>query len=139
MKSTNLFKNKLLLFRAKAFRLEKMFPVSQLRRALPITLQKIVSLSLGRSGSISERVRISYNFMNQIIRMNKHHGSSFTIKWLKCNQVALQKVIGNNGISSLRALEPNIPLPRLINGFPAVINRRDRQLIRDGNYGILRF
>uniref|UniRef100_A0AAU7YB44 RNA-dependent RNA polymerase n=1 Tax=Exserohilum turcicum mitovirus 4 TaxID=3229028 RepID=A0AAU7YB44_9VIRU len=139
MKNNNLFSNKLLLFRAKAFRLEKMFPVSQLRRALPINLQKLVQLSLGRSGSISERVRISYNFVSRILKMNKHHGSSFTVKWLKCNQVALQKVIGGDGINSLRALEPNIPLPRLINGFPAVINRRDRQLIRDGNMNILRF
>jgi len=78
--TTNLFKNKLLLFRARSARLEKMFPVSSIRRALPIHLQKVVSLSMGRSGSLSNRIKIAHNFFSHIIKMNRHHGSFFTVK-----------------------------------------------------------
>lgn len=80
MTKQNLFKNKLLLFRAKAVRLEKMFPVSEIRRALPINLAKVVQLSLGRAGSLSERIRISHNFFAFVLKMNKNHGSEFTVK-----------------------------------------------------------
>jgi len=137
--TTNLFKNKILLFRAKSVRLEKMFPVSQIRRALPINLQKIVILSMNRSSSLSDRIRIASNFFQSVIKMNKHHGSFFTVKWLKANQVALQKYLGDDRLNSLRDLEPNLPLPRLINGCPAIINRHDRSLIRSGNANLTRF
>jgi len=139
MEKTNLFKNKLLLFRAKSIRLEKMFPVSEIRRALPINLAKIVSLSMCRAGSLSERVRIGFNFFSFVIKLNRNHGSTFTVKWLKANQVALQKYLGGERLTSLRALEPNLPLPRLINGFPAIINRTDRHLIRSGSKSLIRF
>jgi len=43
------------------------------------------------------------------------------------------KYIAGDRLTSLRALEPNIPLPRLINGCPAIINKRDREMIRAGN------
>lgn len=78
--TTNLFKNKLLLFRAKSVRLEKMFPVSEIRRALPITLQKVVILSMGRSSSLKDRIRMAYNFFNTVVRMQRNHGSFFTVK-----------------------------------------------------------
>jgi hypothetical protein len=80
MEKLNLFKNKLLLFRAKSVRLEKTFPVSKIRRALPINLQKAVALSMGRSSSLSERIRISHNFFARVLKMNRHHGSVFTVK-----------------------------------------------------------
>jgi len=82
---------------------------------------------------------MAYNFFNTVVRMQRNHGSFFTVKWLKSNQVALQKYLGNDKLSSLRDLEPNIPLPRLINGCPAIINRQDRLLIRNGNVNIMRF
>lgn len=47
--------------------------------------------------------------------------------------MALQKALGDDVLQSLRDLEPNLPLPRLINGIPAIIKSRDRQLIRDGD------
>lgn len=47
--------------------------------------------------------------------------------------------MGGDALKSLRDLEPNLPLPRLINGFPAYINKRDRQLIRSGHGGVSRF
>ena len=71
--------------------------------------------------------------------MNKNHGSTFTIKWLKSCAVALQKWLGDDKVKSLRDLEPNLPLPRVINGCPAIINSGDRQLMRLGNIHIIRF
>jgi len=137
MKS-NLLK-KLVMARSKAVRLEKMFPMSRLRRALPGRLEKIVLLSLAGQGSMANRVKISWRFITFLMKMNKHHGSTFTVKWLKANRVALQKYLGDDKLSSLRELEPNLPLPRLINGFPAIIDAKDRKLIREGHHGILRF
>jgi hypothetical protein len=71
--------------------------------------------------------------------MNKNHGSTFTIKWLKACTVSLQKWLGDDKVGSLRDLEPNLPLPRVINGCPAIINRQDRSLMRSGNISIIRF
>jgi len=94
---------------------------------------------MNRSGSIKERIRIAFNFFSFVIKMNRNHGSVFTVKWLKANQVALQKYLGSDRLNSLRTLEPNIPLPRLINGCPAIINRSDRLLIRQGSTSLMRF
>jgi len=47
--------------------------------------------------------------------------------------VALQKALGDDRLKSLRDLEPGLPLPRLINGFPAVIGSKDRDRIRRGD------
>lgn len=63
--------------------------------------------------------------------MKKNHGADFTIKWLKCCYVALQKSLGKDNLESMRDLEPNLPLPRLINGIPAIISPVDRKLIRE--------
>jgi len=53
--------------------------------------------------------------------------------------VALQKYLAGDPLTSLRKLEPRLPLPRLINGCPAIINRRDRELMRKGNTWVQRF
>lgn len=134
----NFLKN-LTLFRSKAVRIEKLFPVSRIRRACPQNLEKLVSLSLGKASSVTARVRSAYNFIAFVEKMNRHHGAAYTIKWLKASHVALQKFLGGDRITSLRCIEPNIPLPRLINGCPAIINRQDRKLIREGHAGITRY
>lgn len=54
----SLLKN-LLMTRSKAVRLEKMFPVSHMRRSLSGHLEKIVLLSLAGEGSVTKRIRIS--------------------------------------------------------------------------------
>jgi len=134
----NFIKN-LTLFRSKAVRLEKLFPVSGIRRACPQNLERLVCLSLGKASSVTARVRSAYNFITFIEKMNRHHGSVYTIKWLKASHVALQKFLGGDKITSLRSIEPNVPLPRLINGCPAIINRADRKLIREGHAGLARY
>jgi len=64
--------------------------VSSIRRACPQNLEKLVSLSLGKAGSVTARVRSAYNFIAFIEKMNRHHGAAYTIKWLKASHVALQ-------------------------------------------------
>jgi len=58
---------------------------------------------------------------------------------MKACAVCLQKQLGDDRVKSLREIEPNLPLPRVINGFPAIINKQDRQLMRLGNHHIIRF
>lgn len=41
-------------------------------------------------------------------------------------------------LTSLREVEPDYPLPRLINGLPAIIGTRDRRSIRSGNGKVIR-
>jgi hypothetical protein len=74
-----------------------------------------------------------------VLKLNKNHGADFTIKWLKACYVTLQKALGDDKLKSLRDLEPGLPLPRLINGFPAVIGSKDRDLIRKGHSGVTIF
>jgi hypothetical protein len=58
---------------------------------------------------------------------------------MKACAVALQKYLGGEKLSSLRSIEPNIPMPRLINGLPAAIYSDERRDIRNGNVGTIRY
>lgn len=53
--------------------------------------------------------------------------------------MALQKYLGDDCVQSLRDLEPNLPLPRVINGLPAYIKARDRSRIREGDRSTIIF
>jgi len=57
---------------------------------------------------------------------------------MKAMHIALQKYIAEDRLNSLRQVEPLLPLPRLINGCPAVIHAGDRLLIRKGHIGVTR-
>lgn len=133
------FYKTVLLFKSKNVRLEKMFPMSKLRHVLPTNLNKLVSLSFGKASGVTARIRHAYNFIAFVERMHKHHGTAYTVKWMKASHVALQKFLGGDKISSLRSIEPNVPLPRLINGCPAIITKADRKLIREGHAGVTRY
>jgi hypothetical protein len=61
------------------------------------------------------------------------------VKYLKACYVALQKALAGDKLKSLRSLEPDIPLPRLINGIPTMIGSKDRALIRQGHIRIIIF
>lgn len=110
---------------------------SLLRVFTPVIRQSLI-VSFGRVTSLSARMKRSLKFMNFVYKMYQNHGSSATIQWLKGCHVALQRYIGHDPMHSLRVLSPSIPLPRLINGCPAIIDRADRKLIREGNVGIMR-
>jgi hypothetical protein len=134
----NNFLNSIKMLKSRAHRKEKLFPLSQLDSLLSYYV-KINSLSLGRVERLKDRIRITHNLFAHVKKMYRHHGEIFTIKWLKASHVALQKYLAGDPLTSLRQLEPRMPLPRLINGCPSIINRRDRQLMRQGNTFICRF
>lgn len=102
-------------------------------------MPKIIYLSYDRTGRIRDRLVIANNFVQFIAKMNKNHGPKFTVKWMKACAVALQKWLGNNSVKTLRELEPQLPLPRVINGCPSIINKGDRQEMRRGNIHMIRF
>jgi len=118
---------------------EKMFSVSQLWKGVKIHLKALIVLTNGKLSSVPSRAKILHNLVIHIKKMDAHHGSLITVKWLKANHVALQKYLGDDKLESLRGLEPNIPLPRLYNGLPSIINRKDRKAIQLGNTEIIQF
>jgi len=123
---------------------DKMFPISSSllsvkKSLLSIPFIKILTLSFGRISGLRNRVIILNTFFKFILALHKNHGSDFTIKWLKACYVALQKAQANDNLHSLRMLEPDLPLPRLINGLPFIIGSLDRNLIKKGNPNVIRF
>jgi len=88
---------------------------------------------------VSSRVKITNNFMQHVFRLYQNHGATFTIQWLKGNSVALQRFIAGSPYRSLREANPDLPLPRLINGLPSIISKGDRILIREGHTGLIRY
>nr|UPW42120.1 MAG: putative RNA dependent RNA polymerase [Henan mito-like virus 27] len=132
------------LIKLKASVEHKMFAISPKvlslsKSPLSIPMKKILSLSMGRIEGLRNRVVIVQGFYRLVLSLKKNHGVDFTIKWLKCCYVALQKAQAGDNLVSLRALEPGIPLRRLINGLPAFIKSSDRKLIKEGKPSIIRF
>lgn len=88
----------------------------------------------------SSRTRQIYNFSKYLLNMNKHHGSVFTVKYLKACQLAMQKAVAGSPVQSLRELEPDLPLPRLTSsGLPRYIPRMDRRSILSGSQCVIRW
>jgi len=99
---------------------------------------RIIAASMGKVKVLS-RVNIFNNFMQSILSVYRHHGATYTVKLLKSYSVALQRFIAGSPFKSLRELEPNLPLPRLVNGLPGIIPKGDRTLIRRGDTKLVRF
>jgi len=130
----------LLNFKLKYKLKDSILPVDSVKLSrLVSSIAKVLPIVLDRTNRIRDRLVIANNFLQFIFKLKKNHGSIFTIKWLKACTVALQKWLGDDKVRSLRDLEPNLPLPRTINGCPSIINRQDRQLMRQGNISIIRF
>lgn len=132
MKITRTYKNLNSLLKSTIVKTKKMFSIrDSISNSLSIPLRQIQYLSFGKIRGLANRALITRDFMTFVLKMKKNHGADFTIKWLKCCYVALQKSLGKDNLESLRDLEPNLPLPRLINGIPAIISSGDRKLIRE--------
>lgn len=112
---------------------------SVLLRALLSEGWRITILSTGKVKSLTSRMRILNNFTQSMFRYYRHHGSTFTVKLLKANSVALQRYLAGSPYRSLREIEPNLPLPRLYQGLPGMIPLMDRRDIAKGNIGLTRF
>lgn len=72
--------------------------------------------------------------------MKKHHGALTTVKYLKVCQLALLKRISKDRITSLRDIDPDLPLPRLTrSSLPRIIPLCDRRAILAGNTFVIRY
>lgn len=118
---------------------EKMFTFSRVWKGVRLHLKALIVLCYGRLSSVPSRAKILHNLIVYLLKLEKNHGSLVAVKWLKANHVALQKYLGGDKLPSLRDLEPDIPLPRLYNGLPAIINRRDRRRIQQGELKTIQF
>lgn len=101
---------------------------------------RIISLATRkREGSISTTIRLFNNFGLYLLRLKKHNGEVFVIKYLKASQLALQKKIAGQPLKSLRDLEADLPLPRLTkSGLPGIVPLRHRRAIYSRSYTIIR-
>lgn len=90
-------------------------------------------------GDIGNRIRLFNNFYLKIRRIEKNHGTMYTIKYLKACQVSIQRVIAKSPYRTLRELEPDLPFPRLYSGLPSIIPLTDRKLIRSNHKGVIRY
>jgi hypothetical protein len=71
--------------------------------------------------------------------MNKRHGSEFVVKYLKACNLAVSKFLAGQPLSSLRELEPDLPLPRLSkSGLPNIIGTRDRRSLAANSTKVIR-
>lgn len=108
-----------------------------LRKVLSKYSQKVISLATGKI-KVSPRLRRFNNFLGLVFKYYKNHGASYTIKWLKACHMTVQRKLSSNHCTSLRDIEPNLPLPRLINGLPTFIGTMDRKMIRMNHKGTIR-
>jgi hypothetical protein len=100
---------------------------------------KIISLSLRSSKNVTARIRLYHKFGRYLFFMNKRHGSTYVVKYLKACNLAISKVIAGQPFKSLRDIEPDLPLPRLSTcGLPVIIGTRDRRSIVQGSTKIIR-
>lgn len=110
-----------------------------LANSLRYYLRQMLYLSFGKKRMLLIRSRQAYDFLSFLNRMKNNHGVDFTVSWMKACYVALQKSLGQDPLGSLRDLQPDLPMPRLINGVPYIIKSRDRDRIRKGDRSVIIF
>jgi hypothetical protein len=116
----------------------KVFKLSKIWEGIKPIARKVILVN-SPLRQLNRLIKRLHNFISLLRKVEKHHGTLFTIKWLKGCQVALQRSIGNNPVKTLREIDPDLPLPRTINGLPWVIPRGDRHRIRKGNESLIRW
>lgn len=100
---------------------------------------RILSASFPRLVKFSSRLKQLHMFAGYVRQMVKHHGPTYTVNYLKACQLAVQKFVAGDRIQSLRALNADLPLPRLTTaGLPRFIPKYDRSLIRAGSPSVIR-
>jgi hypothetical protein len=125
---------------SRVVRKSKLLTISpNLAGSLRYYLRQMLYLCFGKKRMLLTRSRQVFDFLSFIYKMKKDHGVNFTVAWMKACYVALQKSLGEDNLRSLRDLDPELPLPRLINGVPAIIRSRDRDQIRKGNPRVIIF
>lgn len=81
-----------------------------------------------------------HNFGKYLLQMVKFRGATTTVIYLKACQLAVQKKIAKDRITSLRDLQPDLALPRLSHsGLPRIIPLGDRRAICNGSVPVIRW
>jgi hypothetical protein len=89
---------------------------------------RIISRTLFAKSKVSTRLQLLTKLGHMMLRISRHHGPNFTVKYLKALTVCLQRYLGGRPLKSLREIEPDLPLPRLTSsGLPNFIPTRDRR------------
>jgi hypothetical protein len=78
-------------------------------------------------------------FFNYILYLRRKNGSEFVVAFLKAGQLAISKKLANSKVKSLREINPDLNLPRLTNGLPAIIPAPDRALMMKGSSTVIRY
>jgi len=97
------------------------------------------AIGIKRKGGYATRLNFMLKFFRYLLFLKKQHGSEFVVQFLKTGQLAIQRKLAGNPVSSLRELNPLLNLPRLVNGLPSIIPAADRYLIRKGQISIIRY
>jgi len=100
---------------------------------------RLIAASFSGRMKYSSRLASLYNFGKLVLKIRKNHGQLAAVKYMKSSQLALQKFIAGSPMVSLREIEPDLPLPRLVNGLPSVIPKHDRKAIRQDGFSVIRF
>lgn len=118
---------------------ERMYSIPRMWKGISPYFRKVISLIYGGTSQIVNRARTLNNLNLFLLKMYEHHGATLTVKWLKSSHVALQRSLGKDNVTSLRELEPDLPLPRVYSGLPAFIPKADRIKIRKGDPKTIQF
>lgn len=100
---------------------------------------RLLSAAFPRLGKSTNRLIQLHNFGRYLLSMVKHRGATTTVIYLKACQLAVQKKIAKDKITSLRDLQPDLSLPRLSHsGLPRIIPLGDRRAICKGSAPVIR-
>jgi len=100
---------------------------------------QIAEIILHRDRKVTNKMRAFFRFTKYLVYLNKHHGSLFVAKYLKASLLAIQRSIAGSPVKSLREIEPDLPLPSIVKGLPAIIGTRDRRAIMAGSKSVIQF
>jgi len=101
---------------------------------------RIFSRILFQPSQVSSRLQLITKFGNMLLRLKKHHGSTFVVKYLKACNVALLRFLGGKPLKTMRELEPDLPLPGLTHlGLPKFIPARDRRELSKLTVSVVRW
>lgn len=99
---------------------------------------KIIKLCIHKRSKLVPKLRMLHNFGKYLCYLNKHHGTTFVVKYLKAAQLSIQRKLAGQPFSSLREIEPDLNLPRLAKcGLPAIIGTKDRKAIYSGSTQVI--
>jgi len=99
---------------------------------------KIIKLCIHKRSKLVPKLRMLHNFGKYLVYLNKHHGTTYVVKYLKAAQLSIQRKLAGQPFSSLREIEPELNLPRLAKcGLPAIIGTKDRKAILSGSTQVI--